>query len=447
MHAYKFDRSCDLRQVVEGKYVVSRGLFRQEVVDARRSDWLGSIMVVTPLSRWLLTALSLALAASILLFLILGQYTRRESVAGQLIPSAGLLNVTAINAGTVSQMRVQDGQIVHAGDPLLEISSEQDSATLGHTHALVSRQLDDQRVRLQADLQTQQQVLAQQTGALADKVNLLRSQITQINAQLVIQQQQADSAQNLLERIEPLESRGYVSALQVQQQESTMLDAQAQYKALMRQQLDLHQQADTAAQQLAQLPLDASTQRNDTERKLADINQSAAQNEMQRAVVLRAPCDGVVSSLLLKPGQMVTAGQSLLSLLPSGSTLQAQLLVPSRAVGFIEPGSRVVLRYQAFPYQKFGQHFGHVVEISRSSLTSAEVTALTGGSPQQNQEPLYRVQVELDSQTVQAYGKPESLRPGMALDADVLMERRRLIEWVFEPLYGLGHHLSGDVHG
>jgi membrane fusion protein len=156
----------------------------------------------------------------------------------------------------------------------------------------------------------------------------------------------------------------------------------------------------------------------------------------------------VISSLLLKPGQMVTAGQSLLSLLPAGSVLQAQLLVPSRAVGFIEPGSRVVLRYQAFPYQKFGQHFGHVAEVSRSALSPAEVTALTGSEPQQNQEPLYRVQVTLDSQAVWAYGKAEGLRPGMALDADVLMERRRLIEWVFEPLYGLAHHLRGGAtHG
>ncbi len=425
-----------------------KGLFRQEVIDARRGDWLGGIIVVTPLSRWILTTWSLALAASILLFLIFGQYTRRETVTGQLVPSAGLLNVSAFTTGTVTQVRVYDGQAVHRGDPLMEISSEQDSASLGNTHALVSRQLDDQRVRLQADLQTQQEVLAQQTQALTDKVALLRSQIIEINAQLAIQQQQADSAKNILERIKPLEIKGYVSALQVEQQESTMLDAQAQYKALMRQQLDLHQQADTAAQQLAQAPLDASIRRNDTERKLADINQSTAQNEVQRAVVLHAPCDGVVSNLLLKRGQMVAAGQSLLSLLPSDSILQAQLLVPSRAVGFIEPGSRVVLRYQAFPYQKFGQHFGHVVEISRSSLTSAEVASLTGSSPQQNQPPLYRVQVALDSQAVQAYGRAEGLRPGMALDADVLMEQRRLIEWVFEPLYGLGHHLNGGAaHG
>ncbi|MFC5741520.1 HlyD family secretion protein [Dyella tabacisoli] len=423
-------------------------LFRQEVIDAKRSEWLGSIIVAAPLSRWLLVSWGLALAALILIFLVFGQYTRRESVVGQLVPDAGLLNVTANNAGTIVQVLVRDGQKVHRGDPLIEISSEQGSAALGDTHALVSDQLDEQQARLKSDLLTQQQISKQQVDALSGKVALLRSQITQIDEQLVIQKQLTASAQNLLERIKPLAAKNFVSAFQIQQQETALLDARAQHKTLMRQQLELRQQANTAAQQLAQLPLDAATQRNDTERKLADIRQAVAQNEMRRAVVLRAPRDGTISTVLLKQGQMVAAGQSLLSLLPSGAVLQAQLLVPSRAVGFIEPGSRVVLRYQAFPYQKFGQHYGYVSEISRSTLTTSEVTALIGADSRRTQEPLYRVQVALDNQYVLAYGRSEALRTGMALDADVLMERRRLIEWVFEPLYGLSRRLVMDAaHG
>ena len=424
-----------------------KGLFRQKVVIPRHTGRLGDIFVAAPLSRWFLVALTLAFASFILLLLIFGQYTRRESVAGQLVPSDGLLNITATSAGTVSQVQVHDGQIVHHGDILIEVSSEQVSAALGDTHALMSNQLDSQLERLQVDLKTYQQISAQQADTLRNKASLLQAQIAQIEIQLDIQKQLMTSAKDLLDRIKPLVSKGYVSAFQVQQQESTLLNARTQLNALVRQQLDLRQQSDAVMQQLAQLPLDASAQRNDTERKLADIRQSKAQNEMRRAVVLRAPCDGVISSVLMKRGQMVVAGQPLLSLLPSGSSLQAQLLVPSRSIGFIEPGSPVVLRYQAFPYQKFGQHYGRVVDISRSALTPTEVSALVGTTAQQIQEPLYRVQVVLDSQEVLAYGKTEGLRPGMRLDADVLVERRRLIEWVFEPLYGLGHHLTGSGHG
>lgn len=425
--------------------VLSQGLFRQEVIDARRGEWLGSIIVAAPLSRWLLTTLAMTLATAILLFLFLGHYTRRETVVGQLVPSAGLLNVAAPDAGTITRLNVRDGQRVRKGEVLLRLSSEQDSAALGDTHALVGRQLDIQRLRLQADLVNQRQLGEQQGDALRSRMALLQGQLTQIAGQLAIQQQQVTSNRQMLAKIKPLAARGFVSAVQIQQQEAAVLNAQAQYKTLLRQQLDARQQVDEAQQQLARLPLDEAGKRNDTERQLAALAQSTAQNEMQRAVVLRAPRDGVVSTVLLKEGQMVVAGQPLLSILPAGSSLQAQLLVPSRAIGFIEPGSRVVLRYQAFPYQKFGQQYGRVSDISRSALGVAEVNALIG---QQAREPLYRIEVKLDSQQVMAYGRPEPVKPGMALEADVLMERRRLIEWVFEPLYGLAHHLTGSVpHG
>jgi membrane fusion protein len=424
--------------------VSARSIFRSEALAAKRGEWLGSILVAAPFSRWLWVTLAMSFATALVLFLVIGRYTRRETVAGQLVPSAGVLNLAAANAGMITHVWVHDGQAVKQGDLLIEISSEQDSATLGDTHALVGQQLNAQRARLQTDLSTQQQLTTDQIDALRDKASLLREQVNQIADQLVIQKKVADSAEQLLERIRPLGERGYVSAFQIQQQQSTALDAQTQYKTLLRQQLDARQQWDATQQQLAQLPLDATTKRNDTERELAEIGQSVAQNEAQRAVVIRAPRDGVVSAVLLKEGQMVAAGQSTLSLLPAGSILLAQLLVPSRAVGFIEPGDRVVLRYAAFPYQKFGQQYGQVADISRSALTMPEVQALVG---QQPNEPLYRVLVALTSQQVIAYGKPEAVRPGMAVEADILMEKRSLLEWVFEPLYGVAHHMWGDAHG
>ncbi|MFZ0870192.1 MAG: hypothetical protein WAM90_05630 [Rhodanobacter sp.] len=54
-------------------------------------------------------------------------------------------------------------------------------------------------------------------------------------------------------------------------------------------------------------------------------------------------------------------------------------------------------------------------------------------------EALYRVDVILASQTINTYGRKEALKPSMALDADLLLDDRRVIEWIFEPLYGMGH--------
>ena len=102
-----------------------KGLFRQEAVDAQGRAWLGSIPVAAPLSRWLLTAWALALsvATAIVLLPCLGHYTRRATVAGQLVPNAGLLNIAAPSVGTITRAHVHDGQAVKAGDVLLELPS------------------------------------------------------------------------------------------------------------------------------------------------------------------------------------------------------------------------------------------------------------------------------------------------------------------------------------
>jgi len=129
----------------------------------------------------------------------------------------------------------------------------------------------------------------------------------------------------------------------------------------------------------------------------------------------------------------------------AGSPLQAKLLVPSGVVGFIDLGSRVVLRFEAFPYQEYGLQYGYVTDISHSALLPAEMTALTG---KEAPAPLYGVEVTLDRPFVVAHGRKAPLKPGMALSADILMPRQRIIEWMFGPLHDLGHGFSGEAsHG
>jgi membrane fusion protein len=97
----------------------------------------------------------------------------------------------------------------------------------------------------------------------------------------------------------------------------------------------------------------------------------------------------------------------------------------------------VLLRYQAFPYQKFGLQGGQVVQVSRSPLQASELAGVPLPKSEGEAEPLYRITVTLDKQAVAAYGREQALAPGMQLEADVLLDRRRLIEWIFEPLLGL----------
>ena len=131
-------------------------------------------------------------------------------------------------------------------------------------------------------------------------------------------------------------------------------------------------------------------------------------------------------------GKLAIAGQPLFSLIPEGASLQADLYVPSRAAGFIREGSKALMQYQAYPHQKFGSHEGVVTKISRTAVAGNELPF-----PVPQGDLFYVATVQLNKQTVTAYGKEERLQSGMVVDASILQDRRTLFEWVFEPLYSI----------
>jgi membrane fusion protein len=297
------------------------------------------------------TLLAASLAATIVLFLIFGHYTRRAEVTGQLQPSAGMLTLSAQTTGIISSTLVHEGNRVSAGQPLVEISADLVSASMGDTHAVVSAQLRAQQVQLRTTLANLQPQAKEQAKDLRTRIGLLQAQVRQIEGQLVLQREQAATATSFVGKIKPVLEKGVISIAQFNAYQSQALTQQTQVKALERQRLDTYQQLSALRTQLTQLPLSTAAKANQLRGQLAQLAAQLAQNESAGGTVLRAPRAGIISTLLVKSGQNVASGQPLLSILPLGSELEAQLLVPSNAIGFVHDGTPVVLRYQAYPYQ------------------------------------------------------------------------------------------------
>ncbi|KVU74523.1 anibiotic ABC transporter [Burkholderia ubonensis] len=418
---------------------MSDSLFRPEALDASKGKLIGTVALYSPPYRWLLIAIVAVIAVSVAAFMVLGTYTKRERVMGQLVPSAGVLNVSPPVTGTVERIEVREGQRVRAGDPLITVSAEV-ATSLGDAREMVRAQLETQRERLRSDLSGQTVLAEEAIRGLKDRAATLERQLRELQMQHTHRVRQVELARSQLEKLSMMRTQGYASNSQVDQQEASVLDAEARLQDSVRAQLDVQGQLIQARQQLREQPLNARQQRNEMGRKLAETEQAIVENEARRSVVLRAPADGVVGAILFKVGQIINAGQTAASVLPADGRLEAQLMVPSRAIGFIHPGQTVVLRYEAYPYQKFGQQYGRVSGISRSALSPQEVATLTGQPNVQEQH--YRLTVTLDRQDIAVYDRTERLRPGMALDADLLLDRRTLIEWVLEPIYALGRRVS-----
>lgn len=420
---------------------MSQGLFRKEVLQARRTSWLGGISLAQPLPLWVLTAGAVLIAASVGIFLVLGTYTRRSAVTGQLVPTRGISEVQAPATGVVERMDVAEGGKVRGGQPLAVILVPRATPASGDAQVALEQHLDQRQAGLIAAQDAQQQQLRAQSDGLGSQLTAARRELAQIEAEVVTRQNQGRIAQETLDRFLQLKDSKYISILQIKQQESTVLEYTGQAQALQQQATDMRRTIAQLEQQVRELPGQQQSVAASLQRDLAQLNQERVQTQMQGALAVTAPVDGVVATQMIKPGQAVQAGEPLLSLLPGDGKLEAQLLVPSHAIGFIEPGDQVLLRYQAYPYEKFGHQLGKVVQVSRSALSSGELGALIGNA--QQGEPFYRVTVELAQQSVMAYGKPEALKPGMLLDADILGEKRSLIEWIFEPLYSIKGRMSG----
>ncbi|PSM12970.1 HlyD family secretion protein [Stenotrophomonas maltophilia] len=406
------------------------GLFRKEAVDAQRRGWLGAISLAQPVQFWIMGLFAAIAASTVVCFLCLGEYSRRSRVFGELVPDLGLSTVVAPSAGVVSTLNVEEGDHVRVQDGLLTVNVPRVTSTGRDS---VSTLLDAQKSRIasvSAISEFQDRQLAtQQEGARAQRREMLR-ELAQIESEIRTRGEQVRIGREMVSRYRSVEDQRYVSLVQINQQEQSTLEMVNAQQALQRQATSIRRSLTELEQRLAEIPQQRLSTKAAFERDLAALSQETIRMEADGELLLRAPVAGLVASRLVETGQAVQPGQAILSLLPEGSELRAQLLVPSSAIGFVKVSDRVLLRYQAYPYQKFGTHEGTVIRISRSAL-------LKGKDSSDPNQSHYRVLVSLDHQDVLAYGNREPLRPGMQLEADILGERRKLHEWLLEPLYSV----------
>ena len=410
-------------------------LFRTEALEHRERDWLGSIQLTRPVSLTVLTAAALLVAVAVGAFLVTGEYTRKARVSGHLVPDRGVIRLVAPQLATVVESRVTEGQTVRAGDTLFVLAVGQ--ATLsGDTQAAVQQSLSARTASLQGSARQRTQLEQTQLAAIDRQVDETQREVTAMQVEIDLQTERLGLAQQAQAQFESLRNDNFVSAAQVRTKAEEVLNVRAQLQGLARQRTARLREIAALQSQRRELPLQAQAAQGAIDRDLAALSQQAAENEARQRVVVRAPQDGVVTGVLAVPGQTVNAAVAMASLLPGDARLQAHLYAPSSAIGFVRAHQAVQLRYQAFPYQKFGHQIGEVVQVSRAPLQPAELASLAlpagGGN-----EPLYRITVALDRQSVAAYGKAQALVPGMQLEADVQLDRRRLVEWLFEPVLGI----------
>jgi len=405
-------------------------LFRKEAIEHQGQKLDGEVTIATHLSfNWILVLILLIVVVGAT-YLVLGEYHRKEIVSGYLRPTEGLSKIYPLGQGVIDEVFVEEGETVEKGQLLARIRMERILTSGSDMNEAILSELIKQKDILHRNLSNQAALAKVQSEKLVSQINNTEFQLSQAKKQLSLLKERVSLSENRLKDTQALIEKGFASQSDLESVRDTLLAIQQQAEDLEGRVLSQNESLSQLKFEKQQLPFNQQDAESQLRSQLANINQQITQASAQQSYDVRSNRSGRVSGLMVKPGMIAQSTTPLMTILPIEAALEAVLLVPSRAFGFVQQGQNTRIRYQAFPYERFGIYHGNIESVSKSILLPNEVNL-----PVALREPVYQVVVELKEQNAKAYGASVPLQAGMLLEADIMVDSRTLFEWLFEPLY------------
>lgn len=431
------------------------------------------------------TALMLGICGGMLaalLWSIVGTLDIHAIAFGKIQPSGRTKVVQPLDAGRVAAIRVENGQIVKEGDVLVELDPTETAADL----EALTRELEStaaESIRRKAavaaarsgDLAVPALAFPQAIGAEARRreTELLRAEVSQLasstdgfKAQIAEKQAtkkrltaSVDARKKVIglskERVgmrEEIKTRGAGSR-------ALIIEAELQYENFVttdtseRGQLAESDAAIVSLEKRLQQALDQFIAEQAQKSSEADRKRDRLEQEIIKArskrdrTQLRAPSAGMVQQLEVSTlGQVVAAGQSVVSVVPMDAALEVEAMITNRDIGFVKQGQRATVKVEAFPFTRYGTIDAEVVRVSTDAVEDRNVSAMmdaasaarpqtsanTKSSPGQNL--VFPAVLKLAKRTMLIDGKEIPLSPGMTVTVEIKTGERRAISYLLSPL-------------
>lgn len=408
-------------------------LFRKEVVARSRRRLDGEVLLAVPLPTRIFGWLALAVVCLSLIFAATASYARKETVAGWLTPGGGLIRVHARQGGVVTGLRSTGAEFLDPGTVLLTARSSVDTgkgsaAELIGADITAEAQADDRNVAAQLER------LSAETERVHASITIGERELSELEKRIGLQETQLELARQVVERSRSLADRGYLPRRELDARVSAALSAEENLSQSRTQKLVLERQANESRARLRELPVERAALFAQAAAARAQLAQRATDVSVQGQFAIVAPVGGKLEELTVRQGQSFSSGDTVAVLSPAQASLEVELFIPARAIGFVATGQEVKLLLDAFPFEKFGAIDGEIISVSATSLAPTEL----GNALVSVREPVYRTRVRLMRTSISAYGAEVPLRSGMTVTADIIIDRRSLLEWLLDPLYATG---------
>lgn len=418
-----------------------------------------------PLGRRVLWAL-LVLLVFLLVWTTVGRLDIVAVAEGKLVPTSYLKIVQPAEAGIVQQILVKEGQAVAAGQVLVRM----DTALSEADRKLVLAEFQARQLVLRRiDAELSSAALRRQPGdpptlfaqALAqygaDHLNLV-TQTAQMQAAVERAQHELAAAEQVRARLEEvlphyrrqeaayaeLGKDGFASPIMIsdkaRERQEKEGELRAQIAAIRAARAALAETRQRLAQVHSEVQQRLQAERSAALTEIAKLREELAKQEHRAKLMeLRAPQAGIVKDLATHtPGTVVQPGTILMSLVPSGEPLIAEVWVSNQDIGFVRYGQKVRLKLTTYPFQKYGMVDGVLAQVSadaqepqqagsQSGAGSGHAAALYTGL-------VYRSLVHLRAQQLVHDGYALALSPGMHVTAEINLGRRTVLEYLLSPV-------------
>lgn len=419
----------------------SMSLFRKEAVSHQSERLTGAITLAQPLSIKLTVLILVSVAIAIVTFLFSAEYSRKETVRGFLMPNKGVIKSFANQGGTIEKLWVKEGDKVVKGQTLVTLLVQQSNGEGIDLSTQLADQLNTQENLLSDEIIQHQALKSQELLNLQNQKIASNNEKIALESQLLLVQEKLTLLSEQQLDYNQLNKSGYVSNLEKERQQQTLLEAKQEKQNIARLLLQHKNQLNQITFNIKNIPQQYALRINSLKRQKADLQRQLAQVASNYKYTITASNSGTVTGVQVVEGetlsQSIAQSKPLLHILPEGSELIAELLLPTRSAGFIQVGNNTRLRFDAFPYQRFGFINSEITRIDQTLISPNEIQL-----PVTLQEPVYRLRAKLNQQQMQAFGKAFDLKSGMLFEADIMLEQRTLIEWLLEPIYSLKGRVS-----
>ncbi|MCG7498025.1 HlyD family secretion protein [Vibrio sp. Of7-15] len=407
-------------------------IFRKEAVENQYNKLWGEVTLSQPLSYKVFSGLLIFIVISCFIFILNADYQKKQKVKGYLLPSKGVIKTYAPGSAYVSEVFIKEGQFIEEDTPMFKLEYKHGTASGTDLNDLLSEEIGNQLSIIQVQKSRTASVYENREQELNEKIHSKNIQIGLTTLQITQAEARKKLAQNRLQDYEKMRQKGFLSSNDEDSQYDLLLTLKQEIVTLETRLALLEQEERNLTLALDRLPFEKEKEMQELllleSSKKNRLTELAGKSE----ILLRSSKSGRVTGLGIKEGQLLKPQQYMASILPKGAILYAELMVPTRAFGFITKGQATKIKLDAFPFQKFGMMDAEVYEMTENIVLPGEVVL-----PVEHAEPMYRVKAKLDKQTVQAYGKEMSLQAGMLLEADIIVEKRSLAEWLLDPLFSL----------